>query len=591
MERRAWIDELVGGRKRLDGGMRARAGVLSHHEAIYGEPPSTPTAGSSSSELALTDVSESSSSEAEGGGESAGGGASVPAAACTATPSLHEWLAQQAHSLESRSEADEEGDLIFIGFSLGGALAQMTALRVAYELPELARHIRVLALGATQWASPPLVSAFAERFGAQAVHLLTATQLSSDPERETVAVGGTQRAPPAALAIPLSAIREDLAAAHEPPSGQSSPRDGSYGASRSLWTLGNATLVDPMTLGFTEQTSYTHNLILCEAPAEPREGGVSRHDTPPAGRTTPPLADAQPRSQLLRPSSAMSTGAIRIARASKDSVGSRAESVASSGSSEQSDARPPTVPESNASSLSDASTRAPTLLRRGTAPTLQRRANASASRTASAARAITRRLDNTPLAASAAAGADSQVLALVNSTGSRSQEPTAWPLLRGKREGLLALRRRRPDAGHEHAYHSYWSGSITPHHPFANDVRSLHTGRAYRSALIKEHTRLRSWAADGGPHGAAGAAPASSTTCDTLAQVAADSHLPLAMLIDGAWDCQAGVLYMHKDKHGGVGKFEAEPTKGLHRPMMKRLTSISSAMDDMDKMDPIDLMF
>ena len=178
------------------------------------------------------------------------------------------------------------------------------------------------------------------------------------------------------------------------------------------------------------------------------------------------------------------------------------------------------------------------------------------------------------------------LLALVHSAGSRFEEPTAWPLLRGKRDGLLALRHRSPDAGHEHAYHSFWSGSIISHHPFATDVRSLHTGRAYRSALIREHTRLHAWAADTDSHGAPGAAePPSSSASGTIARMSADSHLPLAMLIDDAWECQAGVLYMHKDKHGGVGKFEAEPTKGLHRPVMKRLTSISSAMDELEKLD------
>ena len=90
-----------------------------------------------------------------------------------------------------------------------------------------------------------------------------------------------------------------------------------------------------------------------------------------------------------------------------------------------------------------------------------------------------------------------------------------------RRDVLQSLKRRRPDQAHEHAYHSYWAGDIAAHHPFAADVRTLHTGRAYRSALIREHVRLRNWSAG------------ASSTDDgnqTLASPS-ESQLPLANLI------------------------------------------------------------
>lgn len=576
MERRAWIDALPAPRKRLGDGPRARAGVLRHHEAVWEGPTegaNASTSSSSSTGGGAVDVragvdkagaapsthgiaSGSSSTDVSVASSSSDVGEMPP----SADRGLRDWLARHAWSaLKAESSSEEEGELVFVGFSLGGALAQMSALRASTELPPVASHIRVLALGATQWACPRLAASFAERFGGQAVHLLTATQLAPDAEISRVAVGASQRTPPAPLAIPLSAIREHPSP-HEPPPGEGppSPHDGSYGASRNLWTLGEATLVDPMTLGFTEHTSYTHNLILCEAPTEAGSGRQNTSTPPPAGASGGPTPPGTPPPQ--------GRAAIhRVQRPSNDSA-------CSSGS----DSGPPTIGGSSGSSLSEASTRAPTLLRRSNGPTLQRRTVGARARTASAARAITQRLEQAPLADAVAAGADARVLALVNSSTARDRtHSSAWPLC-GKREGLHSLRRRRPDAGHEHAYHSYWEGSITPQHPFASDVRSLHTGRAYRSALILEHNRLRSWAADDTV-----AANPTGGGASTLAQLGS-SQLPLAMLIDGAWDCHAGVLYQVKAKHGSFDKFEAQPAPGLHGPSIKRLTSISSAMDELE---------
>lgn len=50
---------------------------------------------------------------------------------------------------------------MFIGISLGGALAQLAALQAALDFPELVPHIHVLAFGATTWADRELSNIFA----------------------------------------------------------------------------------------------------------------------------------------------------------------------------------------------------------------------------------------------------------------------------------------------------------------------------------------------------------------------------------------------------------------------------------------------
>ena len=65
------------------------------------------------------------------------------------------------------------GRIVLIGISLGGALAQMSALRLALDLPELTGRLHVLAFGATTWADRTLSDRFAFTFGPRAVNLVT----------------------------------------------------------------------------------------------------------------------------------------------------------------------------------------------------------------------------------------------------------------------------------------------------------------------------------------------------------------------------------------------------------------------------------
>ena len=103
--------------------------------------------------------------------------------------------------------------MLFVGFSIGGALAQVTrapraemrsepgryarrvpargprtracaplgqvtAQRVACDRPDISEGLHVLALGATQWANDPMRCEFERTFGDRAVLLATAYSLS-----------------------------------------------------------------------------------------------------------------------------------------------------------------------------------------------------------------------------------------------------------------------------------------------------------------------------------------------------------------------------------------------------------------------------
>ena len=64
----------------------------------------------------------------------------------------------------------ERCELLFAGLSLGGAVAQLTAWRVALEFPGM--HTFVLTYGAVAWGNRAACSAFDETFGRRAVQLV-----------------------------------------------------------------------------------------------------------------------------------------------------------------------------------------------------------------------------------------------------------------------------------------------------------------------------------------------------------------------------------------------------------------------------------
>ena len=53
----------------------------------------------------------------------------------------------------ARGAADAPKRLLFVGISLGGALAQMSALYAAHTQPAIASLVQAVAFGGTPWAS------------------------------------------------------------------------------------------------------------------------------------------------------------------------------------------------------------------------------------------------------------------------------------------------------------------------------------------------------------------------------------------------------------------------------------------------------
>ena len=63
-------------------------------------------------------------------------------------------------------------ELLFVGLSMGGALAELTAYRVGTEFPELRSCMRVLSFGSIPWANPPVASDYDRIFGRGSVQLV-----------------------------------------------------------------------------------------------------------------------------------------------------------------------------------------------------------------------------------------------------------------------------------------------------------------------------------------------------------------------------------------------------------------------------------
>jgi len=106
------------------------------------------------------------------------------------------------------------GRIFFVGFSLGGALAQISALRAALEHPSLASAIHVLALGAVQWASPPLAQIYEHTFGDRAAQMATVIEdkvATLNEEKARPQYEGHQGQDPAQEVVPASAANQPSA--------------------------------------------------------------------------------------------------------------------------------------------------------------------------------------------------------------------------------------------------------------------------------------------------------------------------------------------------------------------------------------------
>ena len=132
---------MVGVKWLPDAAMRVHAGVHRHHADLWDAEHST--RGSS---LRLDQL-----------GEGLGG-----------------WLA-------GLCGADAPQQIVFVGLSLGAALAQMSALRLASEQPQLAARTSVLGLGSFQFANADVGRLFESLYGERAAQLVTARRMPARP--------------------------------------------------------------------------------------------------------------------------------------------------------------------------------------------------------------------------------------------------------------------------------------------------------------------------------------------------------------------------------------------------------------------------
>lgn len=72
-------------------------------------------------------------------------------------------------------------NILFVGLSLGAALAQISALRLAAEHPHLAARSAVFGLGALQFANAAVAAHFRQVFGARAAQLVTTRRRIGKP--------------------------------------------------------------------------------------------------------------------------------------------------------------------------------------------------------------------------------------------------------------------------------------------------------------------------------------------------------------------------------------------------------------------------
>ncbi|EOD04322.1 hypothetical protein EMIHUDRAFT_446670, partial [Emiliania huxleyi CCMP1516] len=144
---------MVGVKWLPDAAMRVHAGVHRHHADLWDAEHST--RGSS---LRLDQL-----------GEGLGG-----------------WLA-------GLCGADAPQQIVFVGLSLGAALAQMSALRLASEQPQLAARTSVLGLGSFQFANADVGRLFESLYGERAAQLVTARRM---PARPPPQVGWWVQEPP-----------------------------------------------------------------------------------------------------------------------------------------------------------------------------------------------------------------------------------------------------------------------------------------------------------------------------------------------------------------------------------------------------------
>lgn len=111
-------------------------------------------------------------------------------------------------------------NILFVGLSLGAALAQISALRLAAEYPHLAARSAVFGLGALQFANPAVASHFRQVFGSRAAQLVTTRRnIGKPPANATWWVHDTSAEAAAELEARIAAATAAAAAGQDCGSG------------------------------------------------------------------------------------------------------------------------------------------------------------------------------------------------------------------------------------------------------------------------------------------------------------------------------------------------------------------------------------
>jgi len=439
---------------------------------------------------------------------------------------LHEWLTEW---LASRHCAAPPS-LLFVGFSLGGAIAQLTALRTAVEFKALASRIHVLGLGATQWASAGLADAFRTTFGDRAAQLVTAMadEIPEIPQTPPSPAGGNA----------------------EGEGGETSATgaDSHSEDPRMVWRMSGggggacgSHLIDPMTLCTNQKTDALHNVVLCEVsasmPVETAAPTLFHADGSPAsveelhsaclaGSTTTRRSSSHGRDERR---SVASVGGTMTRAVSWDSFAALTLVSATA---------------SDTASESDDGTVVSTAL-------AKHAAGAAGGGGAQVAWPAPTPMTRTR-AASLPAGLDfvereprdvrgrEEVRRQLSPCGTLSSSIYAAhrPLSANWPHGALK-RKRSPFEleAHEQVATRFWRGELGPTEAFAVDCAALHRGAVYRQALLREHWRLKGFAAMQAAH-----------------------TLPLVMVVNGGWECRADPWALNMPSPELIESLKALPT-------------------------------
>jgi hypothetical protein len=182
-------------------------------------------------------------------------------AALEAASYLGEWLEHQTHATE----------ILFVGLSLGAALAQISALRAVAEHPHLSHSIRVLALGTVQWADAATTRYYEQMFGDRSVQLVNTARATGPAPLHA---GWWVSEPPTRAGSSASMFGTG--------SGCVGSLAGSSAGGSSCDTLfaeeeERYIVVDPLTAQLAPPFCLLHNVIPCVVP-EPESNELARLD-------------------------------------------------------------------------------------------------------------------------------------------------------------------------------------------------------------------------------------------------------------------------------------------------------------------------